>query len=58
MKPETCRGDTDGCPNTVIVLMAVSPWALYRPIGCQGMSEPALLAPYIFVTGSLIFALP
>ena len=28
MKPGTCRVDTAGCPNTVIVLMAVSPWVL------------------------------
>src|SRR6186997_2503929 len=33
-------------------------WVLYLLIGCQGICERALLAPYIFLTGSLIFALP
>jgi hypothetical protein len=31
--------------------------ALFLPIGCQGNGERALLPAYIFLTGSLIFAL-
>jgi hypothetical protein len=31
-------------------------WVLRRPKGCQGLCRRALLAPYIFLTGSLILA--